>query len=125
MNPNERLTHFLRIALEKVERREFKKTSDALIASLPQIVNTCAVLIQEGTPAERKSAMELIAMFWNRLMRDETANRKLASRRKPKTTKAPEMSAEEFETWLTKIDDPTADKLFHILNGASRRYHGQ
>jgi hypothetical protein len=125
MNSNERLTYFLRLALEKVSRKEFKKPSEALIESLPQIIQTCTLLLQEGTPAERKQALELIGMFWGRLMKDETAKRKASRKpRKIKPTVISEITPEQFADLLTKIEDSTADRLHTILAAANRRYHG-
>jgi len=127
MNQNDKLTHFLRIALERVSRKEFKKTSDALIQSLPQVLTVCTDLIQNGTPDERKSAMGLYGMFWARLLKDEASRRTLASKRKPKPAKA-DLSDEEFASRLTSISDDDADKFHRVMQKAFERwqakYHG-
>ena len=126
MNQERRLTHFLRIALEKVSKKEFKKPSEALISQLPAIIEACTVLIQSGTQVEKKTALELVSLFWARLLRDEKSKRVAAEKRK-KPEKI-QMSDEEFSFRITHIEDSVADRLWKILNEANTRrqakYHG-
>ena len=129
MNQNDKLTHFLTLALQRVSKKEFKKVSDSLIQSLPQVLSVCADLIQNGTPDERKSAMGLYGMFWARLLKDEASRRTLASKRKPKP-KVPkaDLSDEEFASKLLHIGPETADLHFKQMQAANERwrlkYHG-
>jgi hypothetical protein len=126
MTAADKMRIYLAEALRKVESKQFKKVSDALQGSLPDITAYLAQTIRskDTTASERKLAIELYDRILSRVLRDQTTNRKLDAFKKRQNTKvkAPPMSSEDFAAKLVSISNETADAFLTRMQKAQERW---
>jgi hypothetical protein len=130
MNDNKRLIYFLKSALEKVSKREFKAPTAALIASLPSVLGKVTEIIADknSTPQERTFALDIYNHFWSRLLKDESARRRESAQRtrtNARKVTAPPMSMEDFSRLLVNLNNEAYDELFLRLRTANARFVAQ
>jgi hypothetical protein len=97
MNNLDRLQVYLQAALAKVKSTEFRQVSDALLDSLPDVVRTLAAIITDGTSttAERLKCLDILQMFWIRLLSNEQSANRTAVHRTQTAVKAKRVKVAE------------------------------
>jgi hypothetical protein len=127
MTAADKLQVYLTEALRKVESKQFKRVSDALIESLPAIVTHLAETIrsQNSSASERTTAMELYDRMLGKLLKDEAARRKesvIRTRVNARKVKAEPMTSEDFSRMLCNCSNETADVFLIRMQKAQERW---
>jgi hypothetical protein len=120
MNNLDKLQMYLRAAIAKTTNKQYRKVSDALLESLPDVVRTLATIItaSTSTTAEKVKCLELLQMFWFRLLSNEQSENRAGVKKLQARVRAKRVKVAEKQTAL-KIHElrTAADKKLATLGG--------
>jgi hypothetical protein len=118
MNNLDKLQIYLRAAIAKTTNKQYRKVSDALLESLPDVVRTLAAIItaNTSTTAEKLKCLDILQMFWSRLLSNEQSENRTGVKRMAMKVRVRRTKIAEKQTALRVHDlRAAADKKLASL----------